>query len=181
MRTIDAKIIEVLQNGGKLNWAFELLFDTPYRIFAGDRNVTIDGNEFIQSSDFLKVTSFAESIQNTEQQVQVFLDGTANIADRIIDSSYKDRTATIYLVVILSNGEEISYPIYSGFADSDQIMYSPDSVKIELTLRSFQSDLVRNRTWFCTSEDQAILHRGQADTFFALVPEIPNIRLDWIE
>jgi len=129
------------------------------RVWNGYGDITIDGETYVGSADFLNLGEITETSEVQAAGVSVALTGLdSSLVATALDEAYQGRPLKIFFGFLDNTGTIIDtpYTIFSGRMDVMTIEDAGATANINVTAESRLIDLDRSRARRFTSEDQKI-------------------------
>jgi len=129
------------------------------RVWNGYGDITIDGETYVGSADFLNLGEITETSEVQAAGVSISLTGLdSGLVATALDEAYQSRPLKIFFGCLDSTGVIIDtpYTIFSGLMDVMTIEDAGATANINVTAESRLIDLDRSRARRFTSEDQKI-------------------------
>jgi len=129
------------------------------RVWNGYGDITIDGETYVGSADFLNLGEITETSEVQAAGVSISLTGLdSGLVATALDEAYQSRPLKIFFGFLDSTGVIIDtpYTIFSGLMDVMTIEDAGATANINVTAESRLIDLDRSRARRFTSEDQKI-------------------------
>lgn len=150
--------------------------------WTGYRELSYDGHIWEPVGGLVEVGDYEESTDSAARGITVKFShiAEASFAD-ILDGSYWGKAAQVWLATINTTTHEITgrYVWFSGSMDDDEVSVSPDGVEITVKLEHALSDLLRQRLYRWTTEDQKLLYPDTTDTGFDYVYMQQDMEFPW--
>lgn len=129
------------------------------RLWGGYGNLTIDGETYIGSADFLRISEIDETSEVKATGINITLDGIpSTYISGALNEDYQGRDITVYFGTFDNTGaiNNTPYIIFKGRMDIMSIQESGSTSTVNITGESRLIDLEIKRERRYTSEDQKI-------------------------
>jgi len=206
-RTLDARMLQAIAEGTVYPfYTVDLMFDDvtgvsePLYLWTGSGTVTIEGNDYIGTGQFLELSNFEESTDISAKNATLTLSGIpSDLLSLSMQVPYQGRKCNIafgvfttgkilkedgaYLLkedggkFILEATNKSRSTVFNGYMDQMTISEAGDTSQIALTVESRLVDLERARVRRYTSEDQKSRFTG--DLAFDFVPGLQDKEFFW--
>jgi hypothetical protein len=162
-------------------FAVEMNFSSGIlRLWGGYGDLTIDGNTYTGSADFLQISTIDETSEIRATGISVGLSGipTSLIAIALTED-YQGRDITLYFGTLDSAGaiNDTPYVVFKGRMDLMTMQEYADYFNITITGESRLIDLEIPRAYRYTSEDQKIDY--PADKGLEFIADLQNKEIVW--
>jgi hypothetical protein len=162
-------------------FAVEMNFSSGIlRLWGGYGDLTIDGNTYTGSADFLQISTIDETSEIRATGISVGLSGipTSLIAIALTED-YQGRDITLYFGTLDSAGaiNDTPYVVFKGRMDLMTMQEYADYCNITITGESRLIDLEIPRAYRYTSEDQKIDY--PADKGLEFIADLQNKEIVW--
>ncbi len=206
-RSLNAEMLSAISAGTVYPfYTVDLMFDeitdvsAPLYLWTGNGTVTIDGNDYIGTGQFLELSTFEETTDISARNATLTLSGIpSDLLSLALQIPYQGRKCIIQFGVFVkdkilkedgfyllteSNGKYILEAqnksrsiVFSGYMDQMKITEAGDTSQISLTVESRLVDLERVRVRRYTSEDQK--SRFTSDLGFDFVNDLQDKEIFW--
>lgn len=206
-RSLDANMLQAIAEGTVYPfYTVDLMFDNvagvsaPLYLWTGNGTVTIEGNSYIGTGQFLELSAFEETTDISARNATLTLSGIpSDLLSLALQIPYQGRKCLIQFGVftvgkilkedgvyllkedggkfLLETTEKSRSIVFSGFMDQMKITEAGDTSQISLIVESRLVDLERVRVRRYTSEDQKSRFTG--DEAFSFVPDLQDKELFW--
>lgn len=206
-RSLDTNMLQAIAEGTVYPfYTVDLMFDnvagvsSPLYLWTGNGTVTIEGNSYIGTGQFLELSAFEETTDISARNATLTLSGIpSDLLSLALQIPYQGRKCIIQFGVfttgnilkedgayllkedggkfILEATEKRRSIVFSGFMDQMKITEAGDTSQISLIVESRLVDLERVRVRRYTSEDQKSRFTG--DLGFDFVNDLQDKELFW--
>lgn len=206
-RNLDATMLQAISDGTVYPfYTVDLLFDevtdvsSPLYLWTGNGSITIEGNEYIGTGQFLELSAFEESTEISARGATLTLSGIpSDLLSLALAIPYQGRKCIVQFgvftvgAVLRENGAYVlkedggklmleatdkrRSTVFSGYMDQMTISEAGDTSQIALSVESRLVDLERARVRRYTSEDQK--SRFPGDEAFQFVNSLQDKELFW--
>lgn len=206
-RSLDGIMLQAIAEGTVYPfYTVDLMFDSvtgvssPLYLWTGNGTVSIEGNSYIGTGQFLELSAFEETTDISARNATLTLSGIpSDLLSLALQIPYQGRKCIIQFGVfttgnilkedgayllkedggkfILEATEKSRSIVFSGFMDQMKITEAGDTSQISLIVESRLVDLERVRVRRYTSEDQKSRFTG--DLGFDFVNDLQDKELFW--
>lgn len=206
-RNLDGRMLQAIAEGTVYPfYTVDLLFDevtdvsSPLYLWTGSGTVTIEGNDYIGTGQFLELSSFDETTEIAAKNATLTLSGIpSDLLSLALQIPYQGRKCIVQFGVfttgkilkedgayllkedggkfILEATNKSRSIVFKGYMDQMTISEAGDTSQIALSAESRLVDLERARIRRYTSEDQK--SRFPGDEAFAFVNSLQDKELFW--
>lgn len=206
-RSLDGIMLQAIAEGTVYPfYTVDLMFDSvtgvssPLYLWTGSGTVTIEGNSYIGTGQFLELSAFEETTDISARNATLTLSGIpSDLLSLALQIPYQGRKCIIQFGVfttgnilkedgayllkedggkfILEATEKSRSIVFSGFMDQMKITEAGDTSQISLIVESRLVDLERVRVRRYTSEDQK--SRFTNDLGFDFVNDLQDKEIFW--
>jgi len=162
-------------------FAVEMNFSSGVlRLWGGYGDLTIDGDTYTGSADFLQISTIDETSEIRATGITVGLSGIpASLIATALTEDYQGRDITLYFGTLDTTGaiNDTPYVVFKGRMDLMSVQENGDFCNINITGESRLIDLEIAREFRYTSEDQKIEY--PADKGLEFIADLQNKEIIW--
>lgn len=162
-------------------FAVELDFSSdPVRLWGGYGDITIGGETYIGSADFMRISETEETAEIKATGINITLSGLpTSLISAALTEDYQGRDITLYFGTLADDGtiNDTPYVLFKGRMDVMNIQEDGDQATINITGENRLIDLEVARERRYTSEDQKIDY--PADKGLEFVADLQAKELVW--
>ena len=182
-RTISTDVSNAVGNDVvSIYYAVTLMFfnpssnaTVPFRVWTGNTQKTIEGNNFVGAGDLLAISQIEEASDLKASGIQVSLSGV-NSTLITYAMTYHYHGRDVFVDMGMGSSSDTTN-LFTGYMDQLIINDSEASSTISVKCESKLIDLDRIRPFRYTEETQQSLVSG--DTFFSLVQDLQDKSFNW--